>query len=136
MALPVVTPPRLLSAVAAVVAFVPPLAMGSVPVTPVVNGKPVAFVNVPEVGVPRMGVTSVGLVARTTLPVPVVANSPTTPELSYKIRPVVPPVIVVVPTVKPLAPEAAAQEGTPAASVRTYPFVPAVNLERVLDADA
>ena len=30
------------------------------------------FVRVPEVGVPRIGVTSVGEVARTPLPVPVV----------------------------------------------------------------
>lgn len=32
---------------------VPPLATGSSPVTPVVSGKPVALVNVPEVGVPK-----------------------------------------------------------------------------------
>lgn len=41
------------------------------PVTPVDRGRPVAFVRVPEVGVPRMGVTSVGLVAKTSAPVPV-----------------------------------------------------------------
>ena len=32
---------------------VPPLATGSKPVTPVVNGKPVALVNVPLDGVPK-----------------------------------------------------------------------------------
>lgn len=32
---------------------VPPFATGSVPVTPVVKGSPVAFVNVPDAGVPR-----------------------------------------------------------------------------------
>jgi len=37
MLLPVDTPPRLVSAAAAVVAFVPPFAMGNVPVTPVVK---------------------------------------------------------------------------------------------------
>jgi hypothetical protein len=40
-------------------------------VTPVVSGKPVQLVNVPEDGVPRMGVTSVGDVANTTAPLPV-----------------------------------------------------------------
>jgi hypothetical protein len=35
------------------VAFVPPFAIGKVPVTPDVNGKPVAFVSVPLDGVPR-----------------------------------------------------------------------------------
>ena len=50
---------------------VPPLATGNVPVTPVVNGSPVALVRVPELGVPRAGVTKVGLVASTILPEPV-----------------------------------------------------------------
>ena len=39
---------------------VPPLAVGRVPVTPVVKGKPVAFVNVPLEGVPNAGVVMVG----------------------------------------------------------------------------
>lgn len=56
-----------------VVTPVPPFKTGNVPVTPVVKGKPVALVNVAEVGVPKMGVTNVGLVAKaTTVPVPVV----------------------------------------------------------------
>ena len=33
--------------------FVPPFAIGNVPVTPVVKGKPVALVNVPDDGVPK-----------------------------------------------------------------------------------
>jgi hypothetical protein len=41
------------------------------PLTPVLIGKPVALVSVALVGVPRMGVTSVGLVAKTAEPVPV-----------------------------------------------------------------
>jgi hypothetical protein len=41
------------------------------PDTPVEIGKPVAFVRVPDVGVPRIGVTNVGLVANTLAPVPV-----------------------------------------------------------------
>ena len=45
---------------------------GRLPVTPVVNGSPVAFVKVTDVGVPRIGVTKVGEVASTIAPVPVV----------------------------------------------------------------
>jgi hypothetical protein len=41
---------------------VPPLATGSVPVTPVVSGRPVQLVNTPLEGVPNAGVTRVGLV--------------------------------------------------------------------------
>jgi hypothetical protein len=54
-----------------VVTPVPPLATGRVPVTPVVKGKPVTLVITPEAGVPRAGVTSVGLLAKTLAPVPV-----------------------------------------------------------------
>ena len=43
-----------------------------VPVRPVEIGRPVAFVSVPLLGVPSAGLTSVGLVARTMLPEPVV----------------------------------------------------------------
>lgn len=43
----------------------------NVPVTPVVNGNPVAFVNMPDDGVPSAGVTRVGEVAKTRLPEPV-----------------------------------------------------------------
>ena len=41
---------------------VPPFAPGNVPVTPVLNGNPVTFVNTPEEGVPNAGVVNVGLV--------------------------------------------------------------------------
>ena len=41
------------------------------PDTPVPIGRPVQLVSVPELGVPRTGVTSVGLVANTSRPVPV-----------------------------------------------------------------
>ena len=41
---------------------VPPLATGSVPVTPVAKGKPVTLVITPEAGVPKAGATSVLLV--------------------------------------------------------------------------
>jgi hypothetical protein len=53
------------------VVTVPPLAIGKVPVTPVVNGSPVQLVNTPLVGVPSKGVTNVGLVLNTFKPVPV-----------------------------------------------------------------
>lgn len=39
-------------AVAVAVELVPPFAIGNVPVTPVVRGRPVALVNVPLLGVP------------------------------------------------------------------------------------
>jgi hypothetical protein len=61
---------------------VPPLAIGSVPVTPVVKGRPVAFVNVTDVGVPKIGVTSVGLVLSTVLPEPVEVVTPVPPEVT------------------------------------------------------
>jgi hypothetical protein len=54
-----------------VVTPVPPFRTGSVPVTPVVKGKPVAFVSVTDVGVPNIGVTNVGEVANTLAPLPV-----------------------------------------------------------------
>jgi hypothetical protein len=46
-----------------VVRLVPPLATASVPVTPVVNGRPVTLVITPDAGVPSAGVVSVGLVS-------------------------------------------------------------------------
>ena len=49
----------------------PPFATGSVPVTPVESGKPVAFVRMPDDGVPSAGVTKVGDVENTSEPDPV-----------------------------------------------------------------
>jgi len=72
-------------AVGVAVAFVPPFAIGSVPVTPVVKGKPVAFVSVTDVGVPKIGVTKVGLVDSTTLPDPVLLVTPVPPEATGKV---------------------------------------------------
>ena len=54
--------PKLVRAAEAVVAPVPPLATGNVPVTPVDKGNPVALVSIAEVGVPSAGVVNVGLV--------------------------------------------------------------------------
>ena len=50
-----------IEALARVVAPVPPFAMGSVPVTPVVNGSPVTLVITPDAGVPRATADKVGL---------------------------------------------------------------------------
>jgi hypothetical protein len=58
---------------------VPPLPVASVPVTPVLSGRPEQLESVPLVGVPRTGVTSVGLEDRTTLPVPVEVVTPVPP---------------------------------------------------------
>jgi hypothetical protein len=85
MALPSVVPPKLVNAWVAVVAFVPPFSMGKVPVTPVVKGNPVAFVKVPDDGVPRAGVTRVGLVDKTTAPVPVELVTPVPPAATGKV---------------------------------------------------
>ncbi len=63
---------------------VPPLAAGKVPVTPVERGKPVAFVSVRELGVPKAGVTSVGLVDNTRLPDPVDVVTPVPPAVTPK----------------------------------------------------
>jgi hypothetical protein len=49
------------------------------PDTPVLMGRPVQFVNVPDVGVPKMGVTNVGLVLKTLLPLPVDVVTPVPP---------------------------------------------------------
>ena len=57
-------------AVVAVVAPVPPLPIAKVPVTPVLNGKPVADVKVTALGVPKLGVVNTGDVVRAILPVP------------------------------------------------------------------
>ena len=65
-----------------VVTPVPPLATGSVPVTPVVSGRPVALVNVPELGVPKAPPYTTGAPAEPTLTARAVATPvprPTTP---------------------------------------------------------
>jgi len=87
-----------------VVTPVPPLATGSVPVTPVVRGSPVALVSVAEDGVPKAGVTSVGDVDKTLLPVPVLVVTPVPPLATAKVpaRVIVP--VVAVLGVKPVVP--------------------------------
>jgi len=75
-----------------VVTPVPPLATGSVPVTPVVTGKPVQFVSTPADGVPMFGVVNAGLVDKTLFPEPVEVVTPVPPLATGRV-PVTPVVI-------------------------------------------
>ena len=112
-----------------VVTPVPPFATGKVPVTPVVKGRPVPLVSVTEVGVPRTGVTSVGLVLRTTLPVPVDVVTPVPPFATANVPATVTAPVVAVAGVRPVVPklmeetrelETVAQEGAaPVFPIRT-----------------
>ena len=77
--------PRMTLFAVRVVAPVPPLPTGSVPVTPVVSGRPVRLVATPDVGVPNSGVTNVGLVLNTTDPVPVDVVTPVPPFATGKV---------------------------------------------------
>jgi hypothetical protein len=65
---------------AASVPPVPPRATASVPVAALETLRAVAFVRSTEVGVPSMGVVSVGEVLRTTLPEPVEPVTPVPPR--------------------------------------------------------
>ena len=58
------------------------------PETPVAIGNPVAFVKVPEVGVPNIGVTKVGEVDNTLLPDPVDVPTPVPPLVTFSNGPV------------------------------------------------
>ena len=64
---------------------VPPFVTGSVPVMPVVKGKPVQLVKTPEVGVPRRGVTKAGALLRTLFPEPVDVVTPVPPLVTAKV---------------------------------------------------
>lgn len=92
------------------------------PETPDEIGKPVAFVNVPEVGVPRTGVVKVGDVDSTMFPVPVTALESVTPPYVSAALIVVARVSVIAPVEVPpsvIVPE-------PAASTARFSFVPLV----------
>ena len=129
-----------------VVTPVPPFATGKVPVTPVVKGSPVPFVSVTEVGVPRTGVTSVGLVLRTTLPVPVDVVTPVPPLVTASVPATVTTPVVAVEGVKPVVPKlievtaavlgTAPQEGAPlVVATRTWPVVPAAVIAIAVEDD-
>jgi hypothetical protein len=82
------------------------LANGKIPVTPVVNGKPVALVKVPEAGVPNTGAVKVGEVKVLFVKVSVPAKVAKVPEAAGKVIAVLVPAtagaeIVAVPEVDP-----------------------------------
>jgi hypothetical protein len=86
---------------------VPPLATGSVPVTPVLRGRPVAFVSTPELGVPRAP--------------PFTTNDPAVPVFipSAVATPVPNAVIPVPPFATGKVPVTPVVSGSPVALVRT-----------------
>jgi hypothetical protein len=61
------------------------LVTDKLPVTPVLSGRPVAFVSVTEVGVPKTGVVSVGDIDKTLLPEPVDVVTPVPPAATGKV---------------------------------------------------
>ena len=71
------------------------------PVTPEVKGKPVAFVNVADAGVPNAGATSVGEVDNTLLPEPVEDVTPVPPFATGKTP--VTPEVKLTPVTEPLS---------------------------------
>jgi hypothetical protein len=79
------------------------------PLIPVETGRPVQFVSVPEAGVPRAGVTSVGDVANTKAPLPV---SPVTADAKFALDGVARNVAMPVPS-----PETPVEIGRPVAFV-------------------
>ena len=120
------------------------LETGRLPVTPVDNGKPVAFVSVTLVGVPKTGVVNVGLVDKTTLPVPVLVVTPVPPLATARVpasvivpdvvigpplvvRPVVPPATLIEVTVPALA-AGVAQVPSPRQNVVDDALVPEFRL--------
>ena len=129
-----------------VVTPVPPLATGSVPVTPVVKGRPVTLVITPEAGVPSAGVTSVGLVLRTLFPEPVDVVTPVPPLATASVPATVTTPVVAVEGVKPVVPKlievtaavlgTAPQEGAPlVVATRTWPVVPAAVIAIAVEDD-
>lgn len=94
------------NAAALVEAPVPPLAKGKIPVTPVVKGKPVALVKVPDAGVPNTGAVKVGEVKVLLVSVSVPAKVAKVPDAAGKVIAVFVPAtagaeIVAVPEVDP-----------------------------------
>ena len=92
-------------AVAVAVELVPPLAIGRVPVTPAVNGRPVALVKTRAVGVPSAGVTRVGLLDSTTFTVPVLVVTPVPPLATANVPATVTIPVDAVDGVRPVEPK-------------------------------
>ena len=81
--------PRITLLTVRVAAPVPPFATGKVPVTPVVNGRPVALVNVPLEGVPKAPPFTTGAPAVPTFTAKAVAMFAPSPDTPVEIgRPV------------------------------------------------
>jgi hypothetical protein len=101
------------------------------PATPVEIGNPVALVNTPDEGVPRAGVTKVGLVFKTLLPVPVLATL-TTFLLASSASAVdaVNPEIVI-PGTMVLVPAASRYTARSAGCVQMTSFTPAANTTKL-----
>jgi hypothetical protein len=78
-----------------------------------IEAVPVKFVTTPLEGVPKAGVTNVGLVDRTTEPVPVEVVTPVPPLATAKVPATVIAPVVAVLGVKPVEPKDS--ESTPAA---------------------
>ena len=118
-------------------ADVPPFRLETdrLPVTPVDSGNPVALVSVTLVGVPKTGVTSVGLVDRTTLPVPVLVVTPVPPLVTASVpaRVIVPELVIGPPlVVRPVVPPATLIEVTVPALAAGVAHVPSP-LQKVVD---
>jgi hypothetical protein len=110
---------------------------GKLPVTPVDNGKPVAFVSVTLVGVPKTGVVSVGLVDKTTLPVPVLVVTPVPPLATARVpaKVIVPDEVIGPPlVVKPVVPPATLTDVTVPALAAGVAQVPSPRQKVVPDA--
>jgi hypothetical protein len=91
------------------------------------------LVATPEVGVPRSGVTSVGEVLKTTLPVPVLVVTPVPPLRTGRAVP--DSVIAKVPVVVTGEPETLKNVGTVAATLVTVPVVGVVHVGAVAPAE-
>lgn len=105
--------PNAVNAVTALVAPVPPFAIGKIPITPLVNGKPMALVNVPEAGMPNAGAVKMGAVKVLFVKVSVPAKVAKVPEAPGKVIVVVPATAgaakVAVPEVDPAKPTLVAE---------------------------
>lgn len=66
-----------------------------IPDIPVITGSPVQFVKTPLVGVPSNGATKVGVLDKTTLPVPVLVATPVPPLATAIVVPFQIPVVIV-----------------------------------------
>ena len=114
------------------------LETGRLPVTPVDSGNPVALVSVTLVGVPKTGVTSVGLVDKTTLPVPVLVVTPVPPlaTASVPARVIVPELVIGPPlVVRPVDPPDTPTDETVPELAAGVAHVPSPRQKVVLDAD-